>query len=518
MQVQVWNIDNNLLTGTIPQMASLLVLNATSNHLSYPSFSSLPPSLQALYIADNSFTGIFPRVDMLPASLFVLDVSGNLLSGTLPETLPANLTIFNASNNHLSGSLPGGWARLAELRLDNMPLIGRLPSQWHTWGSNTSNSIQLSIVNTGLSGHMPQQWVQQFCLAVTRASHEQSLFEPNTLDVALGLGDILNYSTTVDVFVPVGSPIILTAQRASINVTLDSKLYSFSYQDPGSLCSIPGAVRNSSLAWGIFAALLLATLFGVRKRKVTSPHAVTKLAVFGTAVKSKLRLPTCVVTRVWVFASDVVWFVYSQVTDAITIHQVFGSGQKGYAFILLAILLLPFVLVFLLVVRISIEYCQARFEVAIAQHASGRFQTFVCRIGVCLVGLALAPVLFLTLEVGMLTEAVGIPLAKWVLPAMFDLATLYRGKSILESFTNALPQAIVQTKLYIMGNSPNGVHVYINTSLFLASVVGSFASILKTVALLSTEVRQYGGLLTYLSKLVNIAPFGSYQSYAANDP
>ena len=68
----------------------------------------------------------------------------------------------------------------------------------------------------------------------------------------------------------------------------------------------------------------------------------------------------------------------------------------------------------------------------------------------------------------MIMEAFGIPAARWVLPAFCDLSTLYRAKSIGEAFLNALPQVIVQTKLYIMGNDPNGVCVYVDTALYTA--------------------------------------------------
>lgn len=53
--------------------------------------------------------------------------------------------------------------------------------------------------------------------------------------------------------------------------------------------------------------------------------------------------------------SDVVWSVYSVVTDAITIRQVLESGQLVFAYILLAILMLPFASMFLLTVRVSLE-------------------------------------------------------------------------------------------------------------------------------------------------------------------
>ena len=60
----------------------------------------------------------------------------------------------------------------------------------------------------------------------------------------------------------------------------------------------------------------------------------------------------------WFLLSDIGWTMYSLVTDAITIHQVVASGQLVYAYISLAILMFPFVSMFVLVVRISILRCE----------------------------------------------------------------------------------------------------------------------------------------------------------------
>ena len=239
MQAQVVRLDQNHLTGTIPLWANISVLNATSNRLSNQTFAALPASLKLLYLANNSFSGPFPDHAMLPVNLTVLDVSYNSLSGELPQALPANLSVLNASENLLTGSLPSNWSRLVELRLDNMDLSGKLPAKWSEWGGNTSNSIQLSLVSSGLGGSMPQQWVKQFCLAVVQDTDKQVLFDPTTLALNFYQYDIAHNNRQEEVLVPVGSQIAIVAQHASINVTLKGKRYTFSYQDPGSICRIP---------------------------------------------------------------------------------------------------------------------------------------------------------------------------------------------------------------------------------------------------------------------------------------
>ena len=501
-------------------MAQLAVLNATGNNLSHTTLSSLPASLQVVYLAHNSFTGTLPMPNMLPNNLTVLDVSNNLLTGTLPQTLAGNLTVFNASGNHLTGTLPSIWPRLAGLQLDNANLIGGLPTQWSDWGKNTSNSIQLSIVGAKLHGSMPQEWVKQFCLAVVEKSSEQVLFAPTSLDIQLAFGDIAHKEATQDVIVPIGSPITLISQHASINVTLKGKLYSFSYEDPGSVCSIPHAIRNVAIFWGVFAGVLLAVVVGLyvwlRHKKSNaqnmSANKFTALS-FRAQHNQKVMTPKRVFTLLWAFFSDVAWFLYSQVTDLITIHQVFESGHWGYAVVLLIILLLPYLLVFLLVVRVCVRYLQSR--------AGNPTQTGMRR---CLntaaayaVGFALSPLVFLALELGMMADAVKFPISRWVSSAFCDLSTLYRAKSIAESFLNALPQAIIQTKLYIMGNDPSGIHVYIDTRLYSASIFGSLTSIWKTVALLMVEVDRYGyGIIRYLKRLLDVAPFDNYVGFPSH--
>lgn len=503
-------LDQNQLSGTIPQMANLAVLNATSNKLSYSSLADLPASLKVVYLANNSLTGTFPQPNQLPANLTVLDLSNNLLSGALPQALPANLTVLNVSQNQLTGSLPTQWQRLAELRLDDTALTGVLPDAWSEWGSNTSNSIQLSLVNNNLHGQVPRKWVEQFCLAVTHDFSEQVLFEPTPLQLDFYQGDIAHSSRDESVFVPIGSPITLVAQHASINVTLNGNLLSFSYQDPNSICGIPNAIRNSALLWGVFLVLILGTITGVHlrlrhKKDFSIPRFLTRLTLLSSIQgNQKVQLSKVVATAMWVFLTDVVWFVYSQVTDIITIHQVFSSGQRRYAFILLAILLLPFLLVMLLVARVCVKHVQSK----IFTTCRGRCNSVMCNVIAIAIGLALSPFLFLALYVAMLIQAIGVSRQHHFLHSFCDLTTMYRAKSIVESVFNALPQAIIQTKLYTMGNDPNGIHVYINTPLFLASVFSSLASILSTIALLMIELYQFQyGTFNFLKRLIDLDPF-----------
>lgn len=181
---------------------------------------------------------------------------------------------------------------------------------------NSKNSLQLSLVNATLHGTMPQQWVEQFCVAIFKATEPQLLFKPVAVNMS---------SATVQA----GSLLELSAQHASINVSLEGKLYGFSYDNPGSMCGIPDAVRNVALVWSMFVALLMAVVVSVllwlrRSQNKTPGRFSTKLSKVTACFKhSRLTVPKKVSNRVWFLLTDVVYFVYSQVTDIITIHQVF---------------------------------------------------------------------------------------------------------------------------------------------------------------------------------------------------
>ena len=225
-------MQDNQLSGAIPYMPNLTVLNASSNQFSEPRFEAMPATLQLLYLANNSLTGNMLQLGtQIQSGLKLLDLSHNHLLGSLPEDMPLNLSIVNISNNDFAGNLPSRWGMLqniAELRLDSNQFTGTLPAAWSAWGSNTGNSLQLSITNSSLHGRLPEQWLEQFCLAIMRRGNVKVLFEP--IDI---LSQLLRGAERV------GPLVELPAQHASINVTLATKTLTFGYDNPDSVCGIP---------------------------------------------------------------------------------------------------------------------------------------------------------------------------------------------------------------------------------------------------------------------------------------
>lgn len=463
------------------------------------STADLSYDAQVLYLGNNSMCSTSPSPPDLPTNITLIDLSNNLLYGSLPADLPASLVALNVSGNSLTGTLPSSWSTvqsLAVLRLHYNQFTGTLPSAWSTWGKLSHNSLQLSITNASLHGHIPQQWVQQFCLAIVQFSEPQVLFRPVTLYIHAG-----GLSRAVE-----AAPLLqLPAQRASLNVTLEHRPYSFSYNSPQSICGIPNAARNLGLLWGIFAAVFVASVCCLQLRLRQHKEAVADgpISKIKAVLNSgKFNVARQVTKRVWFFLSDGVYSVHSQVTDIITIHQVFASEQVHFAYFLLAITLLPVVVMLIPMARLTGQIC--------SEHLFP--QTHRGALAARILGVLFSPILLLALELAMLLQGLGVPL-----PMKFDLLgtdifTFYRLQSCAESFINAFPQSILQSKLYFMGNDPHGVHVYIDTKLFLSSAVGSLTSVLKSVLMVSTEVQQHGcGFIGYWVKLFQLKPFEGYQ-------
>ena len=114
----------------------------------------------------------------------------------------------------------------------------------------------------------------------------------------------------------------------------------------------------------------------------------------------------------------------------------FESRQLHYAYLLLGILQLLFVCMFFLVVRLSVKASQDLLR---------RRTVFHIAIAV-LIGWLLSPLLFLLLELALVCHGIDMPLPAWFKSLNMNLSTFYPVQLLAETFLNAVPQAIVQTK------------------------------------------------------------------------
>jgi hypothetical protein len=110
-ELRVLSLAGNGLTGGLPeqvgQLRSLRALNLAGNALSGPVPRSLTllPNLTAVSLANNFFSGALQGGEF--TALQILDVSANLLNGTLPSDFGgAALRYVNLSSNRITGEIP----------------------------------------------------------------------------------------------------------------------------------------------------------------------------------------------------------------------------------------------------------------------------------------------------------------------------------------------------------------------------------------------------------------------------
>jgi Leucine-rich repeat (LRR) protein len=158
--VEIINLSNNNLTGSIPDLSALTYLKELylgTNNLS----GNIPVSLNSLtnltklHLYQNSLYGSLPDLGAL-SNLVFLGVDDNSLSGNIPVWLNnlIKLEYLWLDNNSFSGTIPdlSGLTQLKSLILGNNNLTaGSIP----TWINNLSQLKQLSLFNINLTGTIP---------------------------------------------------------------------------------------------------------------------------------------------------------------------------------------------------------------------------------------------------------------------------------------------------------------------------------------------------------------------------
>ncbi|KAG7579923.1 Serine-threonine/tyrosine-protein kinase catalytic domain [Arabidopsis thaliana x Arabidopsis arenosa] len=124
------NLGGELGVG-LNMFTSLKAMDFSNNHIGGSIPSTLPDSLQNLFLSGNKFTGTIPESLSSLKSLSVMSLNNNLLSGKIPDVFQDLGLMINLdlSSNNLSGPLPPSMQNLSTLTsllLQNNHLSGEL--------------------------------------------------------------------------------------------------------------------------------------------------------------------------------------------------------------------------------------------------------------------------------------------------------------------------------------------------------------------------------------------------------
>jgi hypothetical protein len=152
-QLELLDLSNNALTGTISadfsKLSLLEIINLSGNQLtgSIPTSLGSLPNLTKLNLGNNSLTGNIPSQLQNLANLKALYLNNNQLEGTWPIWLQnlTKLEVLNLSNNYQLGDLlPPEIGNLTNLRLLDI-------SHNHFWGEVPTAITKLTKLNTANS-------------------------------------------------------------------------------------------------------------------------------------------------------------------------------------------------------------------------------------------------------------------------------------------------------------------------------------------------------------------------------
>ncbi|KAL7231744.1 hypothetical protein ACSBR2_009891 [Camellia fascicularis] len=135
-----FNLSNNSINGSIP----LSVYKASE--------------LQKLDLSNNLISGDLPELVGGLTSLEFLNLADNALAGTVPGNLTnlVNLTVVSLKNNYFSGSLPTGLNSVEVLDLSSNLINGSLPSNFAG-----NNLHYFNVSYNRLSGEIPAEFANK---------------------------------------------------------------------------------------------------------------------------------------------------------------------------------------------------------------------------------------------------------------------------------------------------------------------------------------------------------------------
>ncbi|XP_015900279.4 receptor-like protein EIX2 [Ziziphus jujuba] len=180
-EFQTMNASNNQISGRIANLSVLKWGNFPEVDFSSNQLEGAIPmflfNVTTLYLSRNKFSNLNCLCDVkVRASLVLLDISFNQLSGTLPNCWSSldSLAVLNLAHNYnLSGKLPtsiGSLLSIQALHLGNNNFTGGLPSSW----KNCSSLVAFDVAENNLRGTIPS-WIgeslTELAILVLRSNH-----------------------------------------------------------------------------------------------------------------------------------------------------------------------------------------------------------------------------------------------------------------------------------------------------------------------------------------------------------
>ncbi len=185
------------------------------------------PVLNTLNLAHNDFKGLIPQeIGLLNASLVILNLSWNQLSGTIPTTLGSlqalqvldlshnqlsgtilpsldtqliSLKSINVSYNHLNGSLPSSWVRFQVANYDSFignPGLCRKYSSHNQCIENVNVNIRIMIIV--ISCVVFIVGLSIFTCCYIRRRSKSTLVVPNDMEILSALGREISFNNIME--------------------------------------------------------------------------------------------------------------------------------------------------------------------------------------------------------------------------------------------------------------------------------------------------------------------------------
>ncbi|XP_047943964.1 receptor-like protein 33 [Salvia hispanica] len=155
------DLHSNQLRGEFPSFSLLNVANVDFSNNHFDQFGildtgndSAPSRYFEFSLRNNSLSGSIPTFFCTAATFFVLDLSVNHLSGSIPHCLFENTVILNLGRNNISVSIPDKIPPSClqmSLDLSDNNLVGDVPLSL----ANCSSLTVLNLSNNKLSGTVP---------------------------------------------------------------------------------------------------------------------------------------------------------------------------------------------------------------------------------------------------------------------------------------------------------------------------------------------------------------------------